>query len=148
MKKTILVAAASLFVIGQALAQGQTPPPAGAGTATQSKQTPNKAPAAPAANSQTTKAPATNSQNAGAPAQGNKAESTMAKGSKKMSSKKMSSKRVGSKRSAHRMSRSHRGTQTGMMQGKPQQQGFGFAQNQPQKLTCKKGQKPDGITCM
>ena len=144
MKKAILAAAASLFVIGQALAQGQTPPPAGAGTATQSKQTPNKAPAAPAANSQTTKAPATNSQNAGAPAQGNKAESTMAKGSKKMSSK-----RVGSKRSAHRMSRSHRRTQTGMMQGKPQQQqGFGFAQNQPQKLTCKKGQKPDGITCM
>jgi hypothetical protein len=121
MKKAILIAAASLFVIGQALAQGQTPPPAGAGTA---------------------KAPAANSQNTAAPAQGKKAKASTAKSSKHMSSKP----------SAHRMARSHGGhkrqmAHMGMKQGQPQQQAFGSPQ-QPQKLICKKGQKPDGITCM
>jgi len=39
-------------------------------------------------------------------------------------------------------------------QGQPQQQGFGFAPQQQQQkmtarsMTCKKNQKPDGITCM
>jgi hypothetical protein len=140
MKKVFLVAAASLFVIGQALAQGQTPPPAGAGTANQPNAAQSK---------QTTKAPAANSQKTAVPAQGKKVASAKAKSSKHMSSK----------RSAHRMARSHkRHVASGKMtQGQPQQQGFGFgppqqrqafAPRQPQKLTCKKGQKPDGITCM
>jgi hypothetical protein len=44
--------------------------------------------------------------------------------------------------------------QARMKQGQPQQQGFGFAPQQQQQkmtarsMTCKKNQKPDGITCM
>ena len=142
MKKVLLVAAASLFVIGQAVAQGQTPPPAGAGTANQPNAAQSK---------QTTKAPAANSPKTAAPAQGKKVASAKAKSSKHMSSK----------RSAHRMARSHKSKRhvasAKMTQGQPQQQSFGFgprqqrqafAPQQPQKLTCKKGQKPDGITCI
>ena len=94
MKKTLLVAAATLFVIGQALAQGQTPAPSG--------QTPN-----PRAGQQQNQ-------------QGQQTQQTQQTQSKQQK------------------------TTTGFGGGQPQMQSGAF----PTKLTCKKGQKPDGITCM
>jgi hypothetical protein len=137
MKKTLLVTAATLFVIGQAVAQGQTPPP------TQSNQQQNTA---------------TQSRNASSTGQslGTNAQSTQ--GENKRSAK--SSRSMHHARNKHRShnmakrsAQHHKMSQASRMQGQPQQQTFGFApQGQQQmgsrSMSCKKNQKPDGITCM
>ena len=136
MKKTFLIAAASLFVIGQALAQGQTPPPSG-----QKSGQPNT--------QQTTqqKAQPNSQQKAGQQqSQKQSTKSTKSAGSSGKKRHAMSHHR-GGHRMAHRAH--HQRMAGGPQQGQQMQQGFGFGgQRQPTKLTCKKGQKPDGITCM
>jgi hypothetical protein len=145
MKKVFLVTAASLFIIGQALAQAQAPAPTGTSTnppnATQSKNTKAPAPTGTPTNA----------------AQTNQGDKTV--GAKTSDAKPKSSRHMSSKRSGHHMARSHgrhhrhmahgnrhrHMAHTGMKQG-PQTVGFGPQQQRSMK--CKKGQKPDGITCM
>jgi hypothetical protein len=120
MKKTLLVAAASLFVIGQALAQGQ-PAPSG--------QTQNQK----AAQQQTDK-------NMKSEAAGEKKEAKSAKkGGHRMARHGSSHHRMARKGSSHRMARAN--TQ-------PQMGGFGGLPPANRTLKCKKGEKPNGITCM
>ena len=128
MKKTLLIAAASLFVIGQAFAQGQTPAPSGQKQEQKATQQQNKT------DSRQEKASQQGKQKAAAP-------SKMRHASKK--------------RGGHPMARHsrhhHRITaQSGSQgfQGQQQMQPFGFGGPRQTKLTCRKGQKPDGITCM
>ena len=123
MKKTLLIAAASLFVIGQAFAQGQTPPPSGQKQEQKASQQQDKP------DTRQEKASQQGKQKAAAP----------------------SKVRHPSKRGDHRMARHSRhhnrmAARSGS-QGQQQMQSFGFGQHQA-KLTCRKGQKPDGITCM
>jgi hypothetical protein len=123
MKKAMLVAAASLFVIGQVFAQGQTPAPSGPKSGQENTQQKQQ-------------------KNAGQMKANNKGQQAMAKGKARYAKTHKRGHRM-----AHR-GQSQRMAGAGPQQGQQQMQGFGMGYRGPQKLTCRPGQKPDGITCM
>jgi hypothetical protein len=127
MKKALLVAAASLFVIGQALAQGQPAPSDKRSGQPTAQQPQNNA-------GQQTKGQQSNQ----------KATDGKGKADHAMSHK-------GGHRMAHRARHhrvAHRGHHHRMAMSSQQGQQMQMGYRGPQKLTCRKGQKPDGITCM
>jgi len=144
-KKTLLVAAATLFVIGQALAQGQTPAPSG--------QTPNPR-ASQQQNQQDQQTQQTQSKQQNAADQNQQKATKKSKTAKSARSEHRHAK--SSKRSSHRMAHQARQSHGALSTAQNQQTTTGFGGAQPHmqsgqfatKLTCKKGQKPDGITCM
>jgi len=136
MRKSLLVTAATLFVIGQAFAQGQSQQPPGQNN--QSNATTQNQKVAPTGTRKDTNAQGT---------QGDTTKSAVR-------TSKSGSHRTSSKHASHRMARHSRYhsrmAHAGMPQGQPRQQAFGFGQQQrPQKMgPCKKGQLPDGVHCM
>ena len=135
MKKTLLIAAAGLFVIGQAFAEGQAP--ANQQKAQQSTQQSQQQRPQNNAGQQTPK-----EQKAGQQTTGQKQASAGGKSRKAMGHKK-------AKRTAHR-TRHHQRMAASPQGQQPMQQGFrmgGGYQGPKTMPACKGKQKPDGITC-
>jgi hypothetical protein len=145
MKKSLLVAAASLFVIGQVFAQGQTPPPSGQNQNQKATQQQNQQ----GQQTQQTQSKQNAAEQKVQTAKKNKTAKAARGERRHAKSSKRGSHRMAHKTRHHRMARSAH-------QNQLQTTGFGGPHPQmqmqsgrfPTKLTCKKGQKPDGITCM